>query len=217
MSTATALTASKSERASQLRAEIAALTKDVSQLQPKFEAAQRNLGALQDRRRELAESGKPGGELHLKIADAEAQVEALRAPVTQKQGALESARASLETVTREIRFDEEKAVRLARLESLGKQGHAAVARINESIRRLLQEEFVAYDAVRDALLNEFIGGATSTAVGPEPNAARALLHEFQGVLMDGAFLRVERALRRDGWEPRGDVELTIANLRPPRP
>lgn len=227
MSTATAPASSKTEEASRLRADVASLTKEVTQLGEKLALAQRTLGALHEKRRELGEAiadGKPqkstSAEIHAKILEAELPVSALQNRLTEKQHALDGARTALENLSREIALEEHRTARQTRFDALKVQGGYVAARIAEKLRALLEEDLPAFDAVRDTPVREFINvnGLLNTEIAgtPETSAARALLRELKASFFDGPYLRHERALLRVGWEPHGDLVFQVKNLRPPK-
>lgn len=215
-----ALVVNKAEQALQLRAESQSLGKEVSELQLRLETAERARESLQEKRRRLAEAGKPGGvELHAAIADAEAQLEVLRGRLTRKRRALDAARGEVDSLDWEIEREARLAARKARIEDLESQGIAVCSRIAEKIRALIEEDLPAFDAVRDLLAQEFIhrdGVFNAADNDVEANAARALIHKLERHWMDGSFLATERTLLRGGWQVRGDVVLEIKNLRPPK-
>jgi chromosome segregation ATPase len=220
----TATITDKAARASQLRSEAHALTGEIQQLKKKLAEASGALAVLETKRDELAQeiadgkSQKPGAlaALHADIATARMPVEVLQKRVSQTQTALDQTRSALESLDREIALDAQRAARQARFDELGQQGRKIATRIGEHLRALLQEDLPAFDAVRDALLHEFVGGRFGADVGPEANVARALIHDFEGSLRDGPFLRIERKLLREGWQPRGDLVFEIKNLQPPK-
>jgi DNA repair exonuclease SbcCD ATPase subunit len=226
MATAPSIT-TKSEQASRLRAKVSSFTTEIEQLQQKLETARRELDRYQSKRDELAEAiadGKPqrstSAELHAKIVKAQLPVEALQKRLAEKQSALDHTRTALETLNHEIALEERLAARQARFDALAKQGGYVAMRIAEKLRALLEEDLPAFDAVRDALTREFInvnGQLNAEIAGsPEASLARAVMHELEASFQDGPYLKIERQLLRQGWEPRGDLVFQIKNLRAPK-
>jgi predicted nucleic acid-binding Zn-ribbon protein len=224
MPTIAAAPTEKATRADHLRAESRTLNQELTELWRKLAEASGVLAVLEAKRDALAQEiadgrqQKPGvlAGLHADIATAKMPVEVLQKRVSQTQTALDQTRSALESLHREIALEAQRAARQARFEELEQQGRKIAARIGEHLRALLQEDLPAFDAVRDALLREFVGGRFGADVGPEANVTRALIHELEGSLRDGPFLCVERKLLRDGWRARGDIVLEVKNLCPPQ-
>jgi chromosome segregation ATPase len=223
MSTATApVVTSKSERASELRTEVQSLTGELQQLRKKLAETAGNLALLEDRRRVMAEEiadGKPqkssSAEIHAKIDEAQLPVGVLQKRVNEKQVALDTVRANLETLNREIAIEAQAAARRARFQELEKEINEAAVLIGENIRALVEDDLPRFDAARDALTTEFVG-QFAEVTGPEGRAARELIHRLEAGWRDGSFLRTSRKLLRAGWQERGDIVFEIKNLRPPK-
>lgn len=223
MATGIAAVTSKSEQADQLREQAQALSKEVAQLTAKLAAGQQTLAALQDKRRELAEAaadGKPqkhtSAEIHAQIAEATLPVEVLQNRLAEKRARLHAVRGELDQFNRDIAIEAQQAARRERFDALKKQGGEAAARITATLRVLVEKDLVELDGVRDALLNEFVGGRFSDAINPEVTAARGVIHALEGAFFDGSRLGITRALLKQGWTERGDLKLTIENLTPPQ-
>jgi chromosome segregation ATPase len=225
MATAPPIT-SKSEQANRLRTESAALTKELAQAKEKLEISQHALAALQDKRRKLTEDVARGQQLktgviaalHAEIAEAQIPSEGLTALVNEKQARLDQVRSTLQTLESELAHEAQQAARQSRFASLRAQGGEVSARIAEKLRGLIEDDLPALDQVRDSLTSEFVntGRLNAQMIDPEVTAARQFIRHLEGHFFDGSFLRAERALLRQGWTVRGDIELRIKNLKPPR-
>jgi hypothetical protein len=224
----TAPAIAKTEQAEQLRGQVRTLTLELTELRSKLAHASGALAILNDKKQKFTEDAtlgqtpKPGAiaALNVQIDEVEIPFNGFSAAVRTKEAALNQTRESLVTLDREIAIEAQQEARRARFDALGKQGHEVTARIAEKIRALVEDDLPALDQVRDSLTRDFVnvGGILNAGpVGPEAQAARALLHELgQCTFMDGGFLAVERRLLRAGWQPSGSVELTLRSLRPPK-
>jgi chromosome segregation ATPase len=232
MATATVVL-SKSEQATQLRAEAAALQGELTKLREKLEPAQRKLGELQDRRKQLEQDAarglqpKPGAVASLltQLAEAELPVDGLTPVVAEKQSKLDTVRATLANLESEIAAEAQRVARTAQLETEYTECEAAYVgiakRINAHRLQLMSGDYPEYGRLRTALDRKII--ALEGSPDPEErqlvSRLRSLAATVDRELKDGSFLRPERELRRQGWEDEqapwalSDV---IPHLRPPR-
>jgi flagellar biosynthesis chaperone FliJ len=225
--TATVTVSNKSEQAAALRAEAATLEKELSRLRADLEPAQRKLGELQDRQKQLERDSARGQQAKpdvisanlAQIAVAQNPVNGLTAAVTEKQSKLDMLRASLEALEREILAEKDEAQQRARVDAIIKQGReaeitpAAIALIELLTRR---------EGIRQQL-GAIINAGTLPNLRPAPGLpgelaaqARAALAEMDQELNDGAVLRAIRHFTRQGYEELGTPELKLHPLRPPR-
>jgi len=138
--------------------------------------------------------------------------------VASKSARLDVISAELQRFEQELSAEAAAAARKARFDELTKRGNDAADAIAGKLRAILEHDFVALDAVRDALVGEFVGGRYNIASGPEAQAARTLLHTLTGKLLavDETTVAERTLLRQGGFTMRGDVTLTLRNLNPPR-
>jgi len=220
MATATVAITDKGARASELRAQVATLTKELAQSKEKLELAQRTLGSLQEKRHKFTEDAaagkqpKPGAvaALTVEIAEAEIPVEGLTRAVGEKQATLAQVSDSLAGLEREISLEARKTDRIEEVNALAAKGAEISARINAKLAEILEQDFPAFDEVRKSL-RPFTFDLESRELA---DLARSADHAMAGAFMDGSFVAVERRLLRQGWTVKGDISLTIQNLRPPR-
>jgi chromosome segregation ATPase len=235
MATATAAVTSKSEQASQLRAEAQPFENEVSQLTAKLEVAQRTLGALTDKRRKLAEDAahgrqaKPGAvtTIEAEIAEAKIPVEGLTTLLAERQTRLDAIRGALANLETEIAEESARQKRIddfeERFKVLEATGMGRARLVSDRLRQFIGLDLVQYDAIRATLHRELIALATpqghpaSDALELElAGRLRKLLHDMESEIWDGSFIRATRELLRAGWKERGDVRFEIVNLEPPR-
>lgn len=229
MSTATAPITDKATRATQLRSEAAALTREVTELKEKLEIAQRTLGVLQEKRQKFTEDAgrgrtlKPGeiAALNVAIDEAMIPVEGLTNAVKSKEAALDTVRDSLATLDYELGIESQRGARQARFDALEKQGIEAAARIAEKLRALIQDDLPTFDVVRTALNTEFVdagGMLNGGMLTGEAIPARELIHSLEAGFRDGSYLKVEREMLRAGFIDAGETGLSflVKTLRAPR-
>jgi hypothetical protein len=219
---------SKKEEGILLRTQAAALDKEIVQLTSKLATAQAALDRLESRRRELAEAaadGKPQAstaDLHAKIADAKMPIEVLQNRLSEKQAARNQVGATLDVLEREIQAEKYEASRRAHVDALTKKAPEVAAEITAALSALITTKLSAYDAIRRQL-GDIVNAGILPNLQPAPGLdgelaaqARIALAAMQSELFDGAVLRAERKLLREGYEPLPDPELVIRPMRPPR-
>jgi len=230
MATAIATPFSKTEQAAALRNEAAILERELSKLRADLGQAQQQLGAAEDKRRKLVEAAARGesvkstavAAIEAEIDAAKIGVEAFAPSVASKAARLDAVRAELQAVDHELAIEAQQQRRRERFDVLTKQAHEAADVIAGKIRTLLETDFPAFDQIRDQLRDEFIGGQFSMATGPEPQAARALLHALDRKLRAvDQVPAAERELLRHSdsalpWTVRGDIVLQLRNLNKPK-
>jgi chromosome segregation ATPase len=180
------------------------------------------LTPLESKRDALAQEladGKPQqkssvfAELHAAIATAKLPVEVLQKRISDKEAVLASTRDSLASLERDISIETQKAARIEEVKALAAKGAGITARINEMLAQF-EQELAALSEVRKSLSPFTFAVAESPELA---GMARAAIHATgQEAFMDGSFLAAERRLLREGWTVRGDISLTVQNLRPLR-
>lgn len=210
-------TISKTEQAAQLRAEAAALDKEISQLKAKLEHARRRSGELQDKRKAMEQEAargqqpKPGAVATLltELAEAQLPVDGLTPVVAEQQAKLTAVRETLAILDRALSIEAQQQALQRRFDSLKKKGGEVVPQISASIRRLL-ELLAEWDQIRDALRLEF-------SDSDKTDAARELLRAYGEQLWDRSAPRVESEMLKEGFVIRGDLQFMVHNLTPPKP
>ncbi len=223
--TAPAIT-SKSEQATQLRASVQVFTREIQQLEKQLAEKSGVIAQLEEKKRVLAEAAangkqsKPGAiaTIHAEIAEAQAPVEVLQKRLSEKQGALDTAQTALESLDREIVAEARQAAFQARFSELKQELTVSAAVICEKVRSLVEEDLPRFDFARDAMTREIVGGQFAEMTTAEGHEARALIHASMQSWMDGSRLAVTRRLLQEQpeWKERGDIEIIISNLLPPK-
>lgn len=226
MATTAQAVTTKNQEAIRLRAEVQTLTGEVQQLRKQLAEKSGTLAVLTEKRRVLAEEiadGKPHkpatlAALHDDIAAAELPVSALQRRTTEKEGQLTQTKSVLEALDREIAAEARAAAYQARFSELKTELIASGAVIGEALRRFIEEELPRFDAARDALTLEIVGGRYAEQTTPEGREARELIRSVMESWRSPDGLAIRRKLLRADrpWTPRGDIRLELENLNPPK-
>jgi hypothetical protein len=204
--------------------EVAALESEIATLKERLATEERALAALGRERAALAESialdkapPAKAGELARRILETEMRAEGLRTAITARL----AHHAELYPILREQQAAAAHAAALAELEAQMKRAKEVTAHIQERLRQLVADDLVAYDQVRDELQkvenrNRLPNGdPVGGRAGELAAKARAALADMQ-LLGNNPLTHTDSELLKQGWTVRGDLELMIRNLRPPR-
>jgi len=113
----------------------------------------------------------------------------------------------------QLESEERLATRIKKRDEVVTYGEKVCGRINEKLRDLIMNDLVELDGIRDELnasLRDLGGREAATALCRLLNNENGVLVVDHQLTDRGAWH--DRAL----WERRGDVELRIRNLRPPK-
>jgi chromosome segregation ATPase len=199
----------------QKQREVSTLETEINAFRIKLATEESDLAGLETERADLAEkialgeapASKASG-IARRIEESETRIAGFRSIITRKQGELDARYPELRRMEAETKL----AARRTEAETLRADGAKICERINARLLAILKEDFPELDAIRDRLN----GDLRDVAPGADEQICRMLTLESGALAVEAPLIDMRNWQAGLLWTLRGDIQLQVRNLKPPK-